>query len=482
MRVSAPITMSALVVAGLVASGSAAHSTTASEPPKAPEALLAASTGTTGGGGAGTGNPDSPSATTVGLLPVTPDSPRKLRAMTPPADGLPPFGGTVPLRDIALPNTGGVLGIPEIVLAAYRNAELALASSMPGCGLSWNLLAGIGRIESAHASSGRTDAAGTTVSPIFGPALDGTLPGNEIIKAADGGYVRAVGPMQFLPSTWSLYSADGNGDGVADPHNVFDASLAAGKYLCSGGLNLRDPQQELRAVLRYNNSMAYAADVLSWSAAYRTGGTPRQVTVDPNLVPPGSAPVVAAGPAPDMTAVDTTIPSTTVPDKPTELPPGTTVTPGPTPQETMIHIPGLPPIPCGIFCPPPKPVDPCVQAAVPAPMPVPGAPAQPIAPAREFGTAEGEAAPAAPVEPGKPAPPDPACALPQQPEAAPQLAQTPPPPAPPVEQTPAPEPATTPEAPAEPAPAAPTPPPPPGITLPFGIVIPLPPAPAPPPA
>lgn len=281
MRISAPITVSALVVAGLVATGSATNATQSNTPDKAPEALLAASTGPAATDGTSGNTADVPLSRTVGLLPVTPEMPRKLRAMTPLADGTPLFAGSVPLQDIALPATGGALGIPEIVLAAYRNAELALESSMPGCGLSWSLLAGIGRIESGHAGSGRTDAAGTTVTPIFGPALDGSLPGNEVIKAADGSAVRAIGPMQFLPGTWGRYAADGNGDGIADPHNVFDASLAAGKYLCSGGLNLRDPQQELRAVLRYNNSLSYAANVLSWSAAYRTGGTPSQVRISP---------------------------------------------------------------------------------------------------------------------------------------------------------------------------------------------------------
>ncbi|MGV9752027.1 lytic transglycosylase, partial [Nocardia farcinica] len=77
---------------------------------------------------------------TVGLLTVASDTPRALRRITPPADAA--VADTVPLRAIALPRSGGVLGIPEIVLAAYRNAELALASSMPGCGLSWHLLAG----------------------------------------------------------------------------------------------------------------------------------------------------------------------------------------------------------------------------------------------------------------------------------------------------------------------------------------------------
>ncbi|WP_245545954.1 lytic transglycosylase domain-containing protein [Nocardia higoensis] len=466
--------MSALVVAGLVATGSVADEPASGQPPTAREALLAAAAADPAVRNVAAADPDSTSSSTVGLLPVAPDTSRKLRAMDPTVDaGLAPFAGTIPLREISLPNTGGVLGIPEIVLAAYRNAELALESSMPGCGLRWNLLAGIGRIESAHASSGRTDAAGTTVSPIFGPALDGTLPGNEIIKASDGGYVRAIGPMQFLPSTWSRYSADGNGDGVADPHNVFDAALAAGKYLCSGGLNLADPQQELRAVLRYNNSMAYAADVLSWSAAYRTGGAPRQVTIAPELIPPGSAPILAA-PTQDMTAVDTEVPTTTqAPKDPTQLPPGTTVTPGTTPEQAMIHIPGLPPIPCGIFCPPPAPVDPCVEVAVPAPMPDPVVPARPLTPGLEFGKQE----PAPAEQAGRP---NPACQEPKEQPAAPAPAaprQAEPAPAAPAQPAPAPEVTKTPEP--QPAPAEPTPPPAPAITLPFGITIPLPPAPAP---
>ncbi|MBF6209379.1 lytic murein transglycosylase, partial [Streptomyces gardneri] len=339
MRVSAPITVSALVVAGVVVSGSGVQSPVGVSAPRAPEVLAAASGGGVAGGSSGV----------VGWLPVSVEGPRRLRAVTP---GVAPFAGVVPLQELSLPGVGGALGIPEVVLAAYRNAELALASSAPGCGLSWSLLAGIGRIESGHARGGRTDAAGTTVSPIFGPALDGSLPGNEVIRAGDGGFVRAVGPMQFLPGTWGLYGADGNGDGVSDPHNVFDAALAAGKYLCSGGMDLRDGSQELRAVLRYNNSMAYAANVLSWSAAYRTGGSPQQVRISPDVVAPGTLPSV--GPGSEMAAVTTTAPR--VGESPRAVVP---VPRPPVPMQVMITIPGLPPIPCGIFCPPAPPVNPC---------------------------------------------------------------------------------------------------------------------------
>jgi membrane-bound lytic murein transglycosylase B len=175
-------------------------------------------------------------------------------------------------------NTPGVLGIPKIALSAYRNAEQIMAASAPGCGVSWNLLAGIGRIESMHASGGATDAHGTAVRPIYGPSLDGTLPGNAIIvQSSVAGrvtYARAMGPMQFLPGTWAHFASDGDGDGVADPQNLYDSTLAAARYLCSGGLNLRDASQVMTAILRYNNSMPYAQNVLGWAAAYATGVVP----------------------------------------------------------------------------------------------------------------------------------------------------------------------------------------------------------------
>jgi membrane-bound lytic murein transglycosylase B len=175
-------------------------------------------------------------------------------------------------------NSSSALGIPSMALAAYRNAEHTMAASDPDCGISWNLLAGIGRIESGHANGGATDARGTAVKPIYGPALDGTLPGNEVIvqSSADGrvSYARALGPMQFLPGTWAHYAADGDGDGVADPQNLYDSTLAAARYLCSGGLNLRDPSSVMTAILRYNNSIPYARNVLGWAAAYSTGVVP----------------------------------------------------------------------------------------------------------------------------------------------------------------------------------------------------------------
>ncbi|SEA97330.1 MULTISPECIES: lytic murein transglycosylase [unclassified Mycobacterium] len=182
----------------------------------------------------------------------------------------------------------GGLRIPPVVLNAYRTAEKIMATNAPGCGISWNLLAGIGRIESGHANSGATDARGTALTPILGPVLDGTLAGNEVIvqsiSAGRVTYARALGPMQFLPGTWARYASDAIGDGKPDVQNVYDASLAAARYLCSGGLNLRDPSQVLTAILRYNNSMPYAQNVLGWAKAYVTGIAP--VDLPPIVGPP----------------------------------------------------------------------------------------------------------------------------------------------------------------------------------------------------
>src|SRR4051794_24661484 len=179
--------------------------------------------------------------------------------------------GTVqPIPGIA----GDTSGIPGTVLAAYQKAANDLALTMPGCNLTWPLLAGIGKVESAHASGGKVEPNGTTRGKILGPVLNGG-PGMAAIADTDQGvydgnaqWDRAVGPMQFIPGTWRTFGADGNGDGVKDPHNVFDAARAAGDYLCSGGANLADPQGLVQAVLRYNHSMDYVSTVLRWMQSY----------------------------------------------------------------------------------------------------------------------------------------------------------------------------------------------------------------------
>lgn len=170
-------------------------------------------------------------------------------------------------------------GIPATVLAAYRKAESSLGRSDPGCGLPWQLLAAIGKVESGHAGGGRVDAHGTTLSPILGPVLNGA--GFANIPDTDGGaydgdkaFDRAVGPMQFIPSTWAHWGRDGNGDGRSDPGNVYDAALAAGAYLCAGPRDLTARAGLDQAILSYNHSDTYLRTVLSWLEFYRKGTHP----------------------------------------------------------------------------------------------------------------------------------------------------------------------------------------------------------------
>ncbi|MGD9481805.1 lytic murein transglycosylase [Streptomyces sp. TRM70308] len=197
---------------------------------------------------------------------------------------LPPLESPVKPGESAGPGGGGTpvvtgpreAGIPATVLAAYRQAETALRTERPGCNLPWQLLAAIGKVESGQARGGDVDANGTTVQPILGPQLDGN--GFALIRDTDGGahdgdatYDRAVGPMQFIPSTWASWAADGNGDGAKDPNNIFDAALAAGRYLCANGRDLSVQADLEQAILSYNRSTEYLRTVLSWLEYYREG-------------------------------------------------------------------------------------------------------------------------------------------------------------------------------------------------------------------
>ena len=133
-------------------------------------------------------------------------------------------------------------GIPSRAVQAYQAAATAA-----DCGIPWTRVAAIGRVESNHGqfagatllSDGRSDP------PIVGIPLDGR-PGVAEIKDTDGGkwdgdttYDRAVGPMQFIPSSWATFGVDGDRDGKADPFDIDDAAASAAKYLCrAGGGNL----------------------------------------------------------------------------------------------------------------------------------------------------------------------------------------------------------------------------------------------------
>jgi peptidoglycan hydrolase CwlO-like protein len=104
-----------------------------------------------------------------------------------------------------------------------------------GFGEDWYVLAAVGKVESDHGEN-------------MGPSSAG-----------------AMGPMQFLPSTWETSGVDGNGDGVANIMDPRDAIPAAAGYLKDGGA----PQDWYRALYSYNHADWYVKKVLGVAEGYR---------------------------------------------------------------------------------------------------------------------------------------------------------------------------------------------------------------------
>ncbi|MDQ4126566.1 MAG: lytic murein transglycosylase [Actinomycetota bacterium] len=104
-----------------------------------------------------------------------------------------------------------------------------------GFGEDWYILAAVGKVESDHGAN-------------LGPSSAG-----------------AMGPMQFLPSTWETSGVDGNGDGVANIMDPEDAIPAAARYLKDGGA----PRDWYRALYTYNHADWYVKKVLAVAEGYR---------------------------------------------------------------------------------------------------------------------------------------------------------------------------------------------------------------------
>lgn len=241
--------------------------------------------------------------------------------------GVLPDGTSVPTQAIEAPasvskgfrgtgeaavQTASVNGIPSAALSAYQRAATVINTADKGCKIPWQLIAAIGRVESDHGRYGgnRLDANGVARPGIYGIALNGSK-NTSVIKDTDAGQLdrdtkfdRAVGPMQFIPSTWSVVGVDADGDGKRNPQDIDDAALATAVYLCSGDDDLsREPGQRA-AVFRYNHSQDYVDLVLSIMRSYMSGDfmtVPDSTTSagyfypDPSYTPPA---IRAKGPRP----------------------------------------------------------------------------------------------------------------------------------------------------------------------------------------
>jgi membrane-bound lytic murein transglycosylase B len=219
------------------------------------------------------------------LVTVPPNALDRLDApVLPPLPELPAppeQDATTFANPVGLPASMSANGIPAQALAAYQRAATLVDAADAECNIDWALIAAIGKVESNHGRYGGNgiDRDGTVRPGIFGIPLNGSND-TAVIHDTDGGtydrdltWDRAVGPMQFIPGTWRTVGVDANGDGRKDPQNITDAATATAVYLCSGPGNLSTESGARSAVLRYNQSDAYATQVLAIAAGYRGGYT-----------------------------------------------------------------------------------------------------------------------------------------------------------------------------------------------------------------
>ncbi len=293
-------------------------------------------------------------ATAAAPATVDPLEPSLPEAVTAPVTDTPGSTRDAPTTDLS--RTASAADIPDAALAAYQRAATVINATDRGCRLPWELLAGIGRVESNHGrfAGSQLDASGVASPAILGIALDGTQ-NTAVIADTDQGeldgdptYDRAVGPMQFIPSTWTYVGVDADGDGVRNPQDIDDAALAAAVYLCVGDQDLSTIAGQRSAVHRYNHSQSYVDLVLRIARAYATG--------DYSTVPTASVP---------------SLPSTaqTRPTQQVVPPAAPPAPPAPEPPKQP-HAEQVTPDPQGTEEPPPPTFDPVLEH--PSPDPDPG--------------------------------------------------------------------------------------------------------------
>lgn len=209
-----------------------------------------------------------------------------------PGGDVPP-AGPAPLRPAGAPvvptvdpawltDVAARTDVPPAALRAYAVAELRLAAEEPGCGLGWTTLAGVGWVESRHGTIGGAVLGldGRAEPPILGPALDGTggfaaIPAHPELERwhGDDTWDHAVGPMQFIGSTWARWRSDGDGDLTMDPNDLDDAAYAAGRYLCHDDHDLTSAQGWADAVFSYNHAQEYVDAVYAAASDYGSRST-----------------------------------------------------------------------------------------------------------------------------------------------------------------------------------------------------------------
>jgi hypothetical protein len=209
--------------------------------------------------------------------------------------------------------SGETNGVPTIVVRAAVNAAQHPEVS---CGIGWSDILAIsgnetrwGTFTALRGVTPQTLANGDVVQAgggqeygtrwaLYGPLLNGSgAGGNRTYFARRGAdewatqngerAQRAYGINGFLPSVWRTHGADGNGDGLENPHNVFDAAVGTAKLLCANGY----AQDRGTAIRRYNgsgpNAFRYRVNALLRSAEYEREINPGSVGAVPSFAAAG---------------------------------------------------------------------------------------------------------------------------------------------------------------------------------------------------
>ena len=151
-------------------------------------------------------------------------------------------GAAAPASTATIPATAGApsrlaaVSIPPLYLSLY----LAAASTCPG--LPWQVLAGIGEVETNH----------------------GQLAAPGVRSGAN--FAGAEGPMQFLPATFARYAT--GPDRPLSPYDPADAVYTTARMLCASGAAGGSSQGIRNAIFAYNHATWYVSEVLAWAARY----------------------------------------------------------------------------------------------------------------------------------------------------------------------------------------------------------------------
>ena len=132
--------------------------------------------------------------------------------------------------------------IPPEYLALYQAAAKQERLGQDG----WSFLAAVGKVECDH---GRSTAVGC--------------------HRGEANVAGARGPAQFLPSTWSRYGVDADGDGTRDIYGPADAVFGMANYLHASGA----PGNWETALFAYNHDREYVDRVVEWARRYRAEAT-----------------------------------------------------------------------------------------------------------------------------------------------------------------------------------------------------------------